>query len=188
MEVYWPIYPVNQWIVLGKPVVSKNQRAGGIKQSDIEVQIHTITGGKNYGQIGNFGDGAVRWTIKQVESNWRSCRCLQMVSIHKFRVYKIMGRLWVNESSERDFIKVILTKDQERSKGNKKWMRVGKSGYVELNWTCCCIREFNTALSLYRVLGVTFYFSEGFLEADARVSAVAEAPRPLGETMVCFLG
>ena len=44
------------------------------------------------------------------------------------------------------------------------------------------------ALSLYRVLGVTFYFSEGFLEADARVSAVAEAPRPLGETMVCFLG
>ena len=44
------------------------------------------------------------------------------------------------------------------------------------------------ALSLCRVLGVALYFSEGFLEAAARVSAVAEAPQPLGETVVCFLG
>jgi len=44
---------------LGEPVVSKDQRAGRIKWSDIEVQIHTITGGKNYGQVGKFGDGAV---------------------------------------------------------------------------------------------------------------------------------
>jgi len=36
---------------LGKPVVSKDQRAGRIKQSDIEVQIYTITGGENYGQF-----------------------------------------------------------------------------------------------------------------------------------------
>ena len=59
MEVYQPIYPVNQWIVSGELVVSKNQRAGKIKRSDIEVQIHTITSGKNYRQVGNFGDGAV---------------------------------------------------------------------------------------------------------------------------------
>jgi len=45
--------------VLGKPVVSKDQRVGKIKWSDIEVQIHTITGGKNYGQVSNFRDGAV---------------------------------------------------------------------------------------------------------------------------------
>ena len=75
-EVYQPIYPVNQWIVSGKPVVSKDQRAGRIKRSDIEVQIHTITGGKIHGQVGNFGDGAVWWAIKQAESNWRSCRYL----------------------------------------------------------------------------------------------------------------
>ena len=36
-------------IVSDKPVVSKDQRAGKIKQSDIEVQIYTITSGKNYG-------------------------------------------------------------------------------------------------------------------------------------------
>ena len=96
--------------MLGKPVVSKNQRAGRIKQSDIEVQIHTITSGKYYGQVGNFRDGAVRWTIKQAESNWRSCGCLQVVSIHKFRVYKAMSRPWVNKSLEQDFIKMILTR------------------------------------------------------------------------------
>jgi len=45
--------------VLGEPVVSKDQRAERIKWIDIEVQIYTIIGGKNYGQVGNFGDGAV---------------------------------------------------------------------------------------------------------------------------------
>ena len=90
-----------------------------------------------------------------------------------------MSRPGVDESSEQDFIRVILTKDQGRSNGNKKRMRIRKSRCVESNWTHCCIGEFNVTLSLCRVLGVTLYFSEGFLEAAARVSAVAEAPRPL---------
>ena len=59
MEVYQPIYPVNQWIVSGKPVVSKDQRAKRIKWSNIEVQIHTITSGKKYGQVGNFRNSTV---------------------------------------------------------------------------------------------------------------------------------
>ena len=59
IEVYQPIYLVNQWIMLGKPIVSKDQRAKKIKQSDIKVQIHTIVGRKNYGQVGNFGDSTV---------------------------------------------------------------------------------------------------------------------------------
>ena len=67
-------------------------------------------------------------------------------------------------------------------------MRIGKSGCIELNWTHYCIGKFNAALSLCGVLEVALYFSEGFLEAAARVSAVAEALRPLGETVVCFLG
>ena len=119
-EVYQPIYLVNQQIVLDKPVVSSDQRVGIIKQSDIEVQIYAITSRKNYGQVGNFRNGVIWWTIKQAESNWRSCRCLQVVSIHKFRVYKTVSRHRVNKSSEWDFIKVILTKNQERSKGNKE--------------------------------------------------------------------
>ena len=54
-------------------------------------------------------------------------------------------------------------------------MRIGKSECVESNQTCCCIGKFNAALSLYRVLGVTLYFSEGFSETATRVLAVAEA-------------
>jgi len=37
--------------VSGELVVSKDQRAGRIKWSDIEVQIHTITGGKIMGKL-----------------------------------------------------------------------------------------------------------------------------------------
>ena len=67
-------------------------------------------------------------------------------------------------------------------------MRVRKSGCIESNWTYCYTEKFNVALSLCRVLGVAFYFFKSFSEAAARVSAVAEAPQPLGETVVCFLG
>jgi len=42
------------------------------------------------------------------------------LSSHKFRVYKTMSRLEVNKSSEWDFIKVILIKNQRRGKGNKE--------------------------------------------------------------------
>ena len=59
MEVYQPIYPVNQWIVSDEPVVSKDQRVERIKWSNIEVQIYTITSGKNYGQVSNFRNSAV---------------------------------------------------------------------------------------------------------------------------------
>ena len=60
----------------GEPVVFKDQKAGRIKQSDIEVQIHTITSGKNYEQVGNFRDDTVQYIIKQAKSNQRSCRYL----------------------------------------------------------------------------------------------------------------
>ena len=44
------------------------------------------------------------------------------------------------------------------------------------------------ALSLYRVLEVTFYFFKDFLEVAARESVVVKALQPLEMTMVCFLG
>ena len=43
-------------------------------------------------------------------------------------------------------------------------------------------------LSLCGVLGVTLYFSEGFLEAAAKELSVAEVLGPLEVTVVCFLG
>jgi len=61
-------------------------------------------------------------------------------------------------------------------------MRIRKSRCVESNQTCCCTGKFNMALSLYGVLRVALYFSESFSET------VVEAPQPLRETIVYFLG
>ena len=66
-------------------------------------------------------------------------------------------------------------------------MRIGKSRYIELDGTCCCTEKFYVDFSLYRVLGITLYFSKSFLEVAARESAVAEALWPLEVTVVCFL-
>ena len=99
-----------------------------------------------------------------------------------------MSRPKIDKSLEWDFIKMILTKNQVRGKRNKKWMGIRKSRYVESDGTYCHTGKFNTALSLYRVLGVTFYFSKDFSEVAARGLAVAEALQPLGVTIVCFLG
>ena len=110
-----------------------------------------------------------------------------MVSIHKFWVYKVISRPGVNKSFEWDFIKVILTKDQGRSKRDKKQIRVRKIKYIESDRTYYCIGKFNMALSLCRALEVNLYFSEGFLEAAIGESAVVKAPQLLRVTVVCFL-
>ena len=81
-----------------------------------------------------------------------------------------MSRPRVNKSLEQDFIKVTLTKDQGRSKGDKEWIRIKKSRYVELNGICCCTGKFNVALSLCRVLGIALYLSKSFSEAAAEAS------------------
>ena len=81
-----------------------------------------------------------------------------------------MSRPRVNKSSERNFIKVILTNNQGRSKGDKKRIQIGKSRCVESDGTHCYTEKFNMALSLCGVLEVAFYFSKCFSEP------VAEAP------------
>jgi len=79
-----------------------------------------------------------------------------------------MNRPGANESLKQDSIKVILTKNQGRSKRNKEEVRIRKSKYIKLDRTCCCTGKFNAALSLYRVLRIALYFSES-LEAAAEV-------------------
>jgi len=86
-----------------------------------------------------------------------------------------------------DLIKVILTKDQERSKGDKEKVRVRKSRCIELDRTYFCIGKFNIVLSLYRVLEVALYFSMSFSETAAGGSVNTEALQSLEVTMVCFL-
>jgi len=77
---------------------------------------------------------------------------------------------------------MILIKNQERSKRNKKSVWIRKSRCIKSDRTHCCTRKFNMALSLYRVLGVALYFFKAFSDV------VAEAPQPLGVTVIYFLG
>ena len=103
------------------------------------------------------------------------------------QIYKIISRPRVGKSLKQDFIIVILTKNQRRSKENKKRVRIRKSRYIKLNGTYYYIRKFNVALSLCKVLKITLYSSEGFSEAATRELAVAEVSWPLKLTVVCFL-
>ena len=59
---------------------------------------------------------------------------------------------------------MILTKNQERSKGDKEKVRIKKSRYVESDETYYYTVKFNMALSLYRVLEIALYFPKGFSE------------------------
>jgi len=75
---------------------------------------------------------------------------------------------------EWNFIKVILTKDKERSKRDKERMRIRKSRYIKSDGTYCYIEKFNMALNLCRVLGITPYSYKGFLETAVGESISAE--------------
>jgi len=55
-----------------------------------------------------------------------------------------VGRPRVNESLKQSFIKIILTKDQRRSKEDKNWMKIRKGGYVELDRTCYYTHSFQS--------------------------------------------
>ena len=56
MENNTPQYPVNQQIVAGEPVVSKDHGARWIKWSYIKVNIHTFTRQKFYRQSYRLSD------------------------------------------------------------------------------------------------------------------------------------
>ena len=47
-EGYLAQYPVNQRIVAGEPIVSKNQGAGQVEQSHIKAKSHGFTRRKSY--------------------------------------------------------------------------------------------------------------------------------------------
>ena len=69
---------------------------------------------------------------------------------------------------------MILTKYQERSKGDKEKVRIKKSRYVESDETCYYTVKFNMALSLYRVLEIALYFSKGFSEKATEESVAVK--------------
>ena len=83
---------------------------------------------------------------------------------------------------------MVLTKNQEKSQKNKERVRVQKSKYIELNRTYCYTMKFNIALSLYKVLKITLYFSKDFSKANIGRSTATEVLQSLGVTVTsCIL-
>jgi len=59
---------------------------------------------------------------------------------------------------KQNFIKIILTKDQKKSKGDKEGVRIRNSGCVKSDGTHCCTEKFNV--------------SKGFSKTAVRGSAI----------------
>ena len=62
-EGYLAQYPVNQRIVAGEPIVSKNQGAGRVERSHIKTKSHGFTGRKGYRKFYRLSDGGISGSI-----------------------------------------------------------------------------------------------------------------------------
>ena len=63
--------PINQQIVVGKPVVSKDKGTGAIQQSDIKRCWSDLTDFKVEGEGNCLSDCAICGSIKKMEFEWR---------------------------------------------------------------------------------------------------------------------
>ena len=67
--------PINQWIVVGKPVVSKDKGTGAIQQSDIKRCQSDITSFKAEGEGNYSSDCAVHGSMEKTEFEQRDRVC-----------------------------------------------------------------------------------------------------------------
>ena len=63
--------PINQQIVVGKPVVSKDKGTGAIQQSDIERCQSDITSFEVGGEGNCSSNCAVHGSVEKMEFEWR---------------------------------------------------------------------------------------------------------------------
>ena len=107
-------YPVNQRIVAGEPVVSKNHGARRIEQSHIKINIHTFIGWKFYRQSYRLSDNGIRCPIKQLQLNrvYRICR--EFIILNEAGIHKAMSGTGVNKcrNAER------RVRNKQRGQGN----------------------------------------------------------------------
>ena len=84
-------YPVNQWIVAGEPVVSKNHGARQIELSHIKINIHTFTGRKFYRQSYGLSDNGIRCPVKQLQLDRVYGICGEFIILNKAGIQKSSG-------------------------------------------------------------------------------------------------
>ena len=142
-------YPVNQWIVVGEPVVSKNHRARWIEQSHIKINIHTFTGWKFYRQSYGLSDNRIRCPIKQLQLNRVYGICREFTILNKAGIHKAVSGTGVNKcrNAER------RVRNKQRGQGNTERVGIRKSGHVESDNLGKGTERVNAVLRLCRGLG-----------------------------------
>ena len=122
-------YPVNQRIVAGEPVVSKNHRARQIKWSHIKINIHTFTGQKFYRQSYGLSDNGIRCPVKQLQFNRVYGICGEFIILNEAGIHKAVSGTRVNKC--RNVERRVGNK--QRGQGNAERVGIRKSGRVELD-------------------------------------------------------
>ena len=144
-------YPVNQQIVVGEPVVSKNHRARRIKWSHIKINIHTFTGRKFYRQSYGLSDNRIRCPIKQPQLDGVYRICGKFIILKKTGIHKALSGTGVNKCR------------------NTERVGIGKSRCVESDNLGKGTERVNAVLRLCGGLGTaqSFFESEDSLALEA---------------------
>ena len=87
--------PINQHIVVDKPVVSKDKGIGAIQQSDIKRYQNDITGFKAGGEGNCSYNYTIHGSVEKIEFEWRNRVSGKQVFIHKVHVYETVRRVRV---------------------------------------------------------------------------------------------
>ena len=120
-------YPVNQWIVAGEPVVSKNHGARRIEWSHIKINIHTFTGWKFYWQSYGLSDNRIRCPVKQLQLDRVYGICGEFIILNKAGIHKAVGGTGVNKCGNME----RRVRNKWRGQGNTERIGIGKSRHVE---------------------------------------------------------
>ena len=124
MEKNTAQYPVNQQIVAGEPVVSKNHGARRIERSHIKINIHTFTGQKFYRQSYGLSDNRIRCPVKQLQLNRVYGICREFIILNKAGIHKAVSGTGVNEC-----------RNTERKVGNKQRLGKCRESWDWKEWT-----------------------------------------------------
>ena len=120
-------YPVNQWIVVGEPVVSKNHRHRWVKQKHKEIKSHELTRREFHRELESFCNNRVgSCSVKEFDLNGVNGDNGKVVAMCKLGIYEAMTRAGVDICGERSF----GVGDERRGEGNVKGIGAGMSGRV----------------------------------------------------------
>ena len=149
-------YPVNQQIVAGEPVVSKNHRARWIERSHIKINIHTFTGQKFYRQSYRLSDNGIRCPVKQLQLDRVYVICREFIILNKAGIHKAVNGTRVNKGRNAE----RRVRNKWRGQGNVERVGIRKSRHILSDNLRKGTERVNAVLRLCRGLGTAQSFFE----------------------------